>query len=116
VSSPASPFFPFKWRTFYSSFLLNKQVQNIVWSFIFRIGAIGSNFFLVPLIINQLSELEYGILVTLMSITTWFTFIDFGLANGLKNKISESTASGNILNVKKYISTAYYTLFKVLLF
>jgi O-antigen/teichoic acid export membrane protein len=53
-------------------------------------------------------------LVTVISITTWFSFIDFGLANGLKNKISEGLANNNITDVKKYVSTAYFTLFVVL--
>jgi O-antigen/teichoic acid export membrane protein len=90
----------------------NRQVKNIFFSLLYRSGAIASNFLIVPLIINQFSETEYGILVTVLSITTWFTFIDFGLANGLKNKISESLAKGEEGRVRKYVSTAYGTLFK----
>ncbi len=83
---------------------------------LYRCGAIASNFLIVPLLINQFSETDYGILVTIISITTWFSFIDFGLANGLKNKISEGLANGDELKVRKYISTAYGTLLKVIVF
>ncbi len=97
------------------SLLANRQLKNIFFSLLYRSGAIASNFLIVPLLINQFSEAEYGVLVTIISITTWFSFIDFGLANGLKNKISESLATGDEDNVRKYISTAYGTLFKVVI-
>jgi O-antigen/teichoic acid export membrane protein len=96
------------------SILLNPQIKNILFGLFFRFCAIACSFFIVPLLINQISAFQYGILITIISITTWFSFIDFGLANGLKNKISESLANNNKEDVKKYISTAYFTLFKVL--
>lgn len=95
------------------TFISNREFKNIVFSFGFRIGTILCNFLLVPLLINQLSTVEYGILITIISISTWFTFVDFGLANGLKNKISESLAKGDASSVKKYITAGYFALFKV---
>lgn len=93
----------------------NRQARNIFFSLLYRCGAIGSNLIIVPLLINQFSEADYGILVTVISITSWFSFIDFGLANGLKNKISENIANGEELKVRKYISTAYGTMLKVVI-
>ncbi|MGI8637485.1 MAG: lipopolysaccharide biosynthesis protein [Segetibacter sp.] len=91
----------------------NREFKNISFSLVFRLGAIICNFFIVPLLIKQLSTTEYGILATIISISTWFTFVDFGLANGLKNKISESLAKGEFTNVRKYITAGYSALFQV---
>ncbi len=92
----------------------NRQVQNISYSLVYRSIAIVCNYLIVPLLINQISAFGYGILVTIISITTWFSFIDLGLSNGLKNKISESLANNNIADARRYITTAYVTLLKVL--
>ena len=91
----------------------NRQAKNIAFSLLFRIAAIASNFIVVPLLVHHFSEAKYGILVTIISISSWFSYIDFGLANGLKNKISESLAEGDLVKVKKYVSTAYVSLVKV---
>lgn len=104
--------FKYSKEQFYS-FINNREFKNIYLSFIFRLGAILCNFLIVPLLIDQLSTTEYGILITIISISTWFTFVDFGLANGLKNKISECLAIGDITNVRKYITSGYYSLLKV---
>ncbi len=93
--------------------IYNREFRNIFLSFVFRVGAILCNFLIVPLLINQLSPIEYGILITIISISTWFTFVDFGLGNGLKNKISECLAQGEVVNVRKYITAGYYSLLKV---
>ncbi len=99
----------------FQQLIVNRQVKNIFFSLVFRVGALLSNFLIVPLLLSRFSNLEYGIVVTILSISTWFTFIDFGLANGLKNKISESLANNDHVNVRKYISTAYLTLLKVVI-
>jgi O-antigen/teichoic acid export membrane protein len=90
-----------------------REFGNIFYSFAFRIGAILCNFLIVPLLIDQINTVEYGVLITIISISTWFTFVDFGLANGLKNKISESLAKGELANVRKYIVAGYFALLKV---
>lgn len=90
-----------------------KQVKG---SFIFKFLAIFSSFLLIPLIIKYLGMEQYGIWSTLLSIASWIILFDVGIANGLRNKISESLAEENKLKTKHYISTAYIILGIISLF
>ena len=83
------------------------QFYNIVLSFIFKSGAILCNFLLVPLTIDFLNISSYGIWITISSMVAWISFLDGGLANGLKNKLSESLAKKEFILAQTYISTAY---------
>lgn len=81
--------------------------HQIKLSFLFRFMAILTNFFLVRLVFNYFDLEHYGIWMTIMSVLSWFTFFDFGLGNGMKNKVSESLSIGYDIDAKKYISTTY---------
>ena len=65
---------------------------------------------LVPLTLNVINETEYGIWLTVSSITTWFIALDFGLGNGLRNKLAEAFAKKDTLLAKRYVSAAYFYL------
>lgn len=58
--------------------------------------------------INYLGTVKYGIWSTLLSIVLWVLMFDFGVANGLRNKISESLAKNNPAEAREYISTTYF--------
>ncbi len=45
--------------------------------------------------------------MTLSSLVGWSVFFDFGLANGMRNKIASARAKGNDQLARIYISTAY---------
>jgi O-antigen/teichoic acid export membrane protein len=62
---------------------------------------------LVPLSLKYLGTLQYGIWATLSSIVFWLSYLDFGIGNGLRNKVSESLACGDTEKARRYISTAY---------
>ena len=64
----------------------------------------------VPLLLNYLTQEKYGIWITLTSILGWFSFFDIGLGNGLRNKLTEALAKGNLSLGRKYISTTYAIL------
>jgi len=81
--------------------------KNIGFSLLFKGGSIAINFLLVPLLIAYLDTEKYGIWLLLTSITTWASFCDFGLGNGLKNKLSEALANNDFQKAKTYISTTY---------
>ncbi|MBK3333199.1 polysaccharide biosynthesis protein [Persephonella atlantica] len=81
-----------------------KQVQN---SFVLKILAIGCNFMSIPIMIKYLGTELYGVWSTLLSITSWIVLMDFGIGNGLKNKIVESLALNSKTLARKYISTSY---------
>jgi O-antigen/teichoic acid export membrane protein len=84
-----------------------KAKKNIIILFFLN----GFNFLfmllLVPLTINYLGTVQYGIWLTLSSILTWFSYMDFGIGNGLRNKLAEALASGHKELGKTYVSTAY---------
>lgn len=85
-------------------------IKQLKGSFIFKGLAIFASFLLIPLIIKYLGIEQYGIWSTLLSIASWIILFDIGIANGLRNKISESLAEENKLKTKHYISTAYIIL------
>jgi len=62
---------------------------------------------LVPVSLRCLSSSEYGIWLTLTSITAWFVSLDFGIGNGLRNKLAEALVAEDLETGKIYTSTAY---------
>lgn len=65
------------------------------------------SFLYVPLLYDALDTTVYGIWLTLTSLVSWVAMFDIGLGNGLRNKLAESLALGDIDLAKKYVSTAY---------
>lgn len=62
---------------------------------------------IVPVTLNYLGKIEYGIWLTLASILSWLINLDFGLGNGLRNKLAEALALNDIKLARIYVSTAY---------
>jgi O-antigen/teichoic acid export membrane protein len=62
---------------------------------------------LVPVSIAYLGNVEYGIWLTLASILSWLINLDFGIGNGLRNKLAESLALNDLKLARIYVSTAY---------
>lgn len=80
---------------------------NIFYSFFLKFGVAASGIMLVPINLNYLETQDYGVWLTLSSITTWFYFFDIGLANGFRNKFTQAVAIENHLLARKYLSTTY---------
>jgi O-antigen/teichoic acid export membrane protein len=87
-----------------------KAKKNILASILIKGISILTSFILVPLTINYLTPVNYGIWLTLYSIISWFGLLDIGLGNGLRNKFAESIASGDKNAARIYLSTAYAIL------
>ena len=87
-----------------------KAKKNILASVIIKGISILTSFLLVPLTINYLTPVNYGIWLTLYSIISWFGLLDIGLGNGLRNKFAESIANGDKAMARTYLSTAYVML------
>ena len=68
----------------------------------------------VPLLLHSMSSVNYGIWLTLTSIVSWVAMCDIGLGNGLRNKLAEAIAVKDLLLGRKYISTAYVSLFTLM--
>ena len=84
-----------------------KAKKNIIILFLLNGVNFVATFLLVPLTINYLGPVEYGIWLTISSVLTWLSFMDFGIGNGLRNKLAETLASGSYSTAKSYVSTAY---------
>lgn len=81
-----------------------RQVKGSV---IFKALAVGASFFAIPLMIQYLGNEQYGVWSTLLSIMSWAVFFDFGIGNGLRNKLAESLAKNELAEAAGYISSGY---------
>jgi O-antigen/teichoic acid export membrane protein len=84
-----------------------KAVKNIVLLLAVNLINFASTLILVPLTLKYLGPVQYGIWLTISSVLTWFSFLDFGIGNGLRNKLSEALAENALAKAKTFISTAY---------
>lgn len=91
-----------------------KAKKNIILLFIINTFNLAAIMALVPVSIEYLGRTEYGIWLTLHSILMWLVNLDFGLGNGLRNKLAEAFAHSNINLARTYVSTAY-AIFSVIL-
>jgi len=87
-----------------------KTKKNIFTSLLIKCVSIVISFLLIPLALDYLNPVKYGIWITLTSVIGWFTFFDIGLGNGLRNKLAEALAKGNKVMARTYISTSYAIL------
>lgn len=85
----------------------DKAKTNIVLLFIIHTFNLGLTLLLVPVTLHCLNPTEYGLWLTLTSITAWFISLDFGLGNGLRNKLAEALARNDLPLAKNYVSTTY---------
>ena len=79
--------------------------------FAMRILSMGISFLFVPFYLSKIETNEYGIMIALMSVTGWINSIDVGFGNGIRNKLTELNSSGNLGEVKTYVSSAYFGVF-----
>jgi len=87
-----------------------KTKKNILTSIALKSVSICISFMLIPLALNYLNPIKYGIWLTLTSVIGWFAFFDIGLGNGLRNKLAEAFAKNDTELARTYISTSYVIL------
>lgn len=54
-----------------------------------------------PIMLHHVDRADYGVLLTLTSIVGWVGYMDIGLGNGLRNKLSEFLAKSDFCSAKK---------------
>lgn len=81
--------------------------KNINLSFVFRLSGILVSYLLVSVTLTYLDQERYGIWVTLTSVLSWMEYLDFGLGNGLRNRLAESITEGKKDKTRALISTGY---------
>ena len=84
--------------------------KNVSLGVLFKILNIGIAFFTIPFLLKYLDTEQYGLWVTIFSIVNVIIYIDGGIANGLKTKLSEALSRKDLKLAREYISTAYYAI------
>ena len=90
--------------------LTKKIYKNIFRSILVKGGSIAVGMLLVPLTINYINPIQYGIWLTISSVVSWLSISDAGLSNGLRNKLSQALAVNEIEKARIYVSTTYVAL------
>ena len=62
------------------------------------------------------NEMALGLWFTILSVLNWMLTFDFGIGNGLRNKLTESLAKQDYVDSKKYISSAYIAITGLVVF
>ena len=84
--------------------------KNVFFSFLNKGISIIISFLLVTMTIKYVDKEQYGIWLAISSVVSWISFLDFGLAHGLRNKFAEAKSLGNTQLAQKYVSTTYFVL------
>lgn len=87
-----------------------ESVINIILSFGAKGISIITQLLIVPMTINYVNPTQYGIWLTLSSIIAWIGFFDLGFGNGMRNKVAEAKAKGDVELAKRYVSTTYFAI------
>jgi len=90
-------------------------IKQIGFSSVYKVFSILITFFLVPLSISYLGSERYGVWLTIFSFIGWFNIFDFGIGNGLRNKLTIALSLNNMKLAKAYVSTAYFGMFFIVL-
>ncbi len=85
-------------------------LKQIKASLFFRLLSILISFALVKYMLEYLGVEQYGIWSVILSFMTWILFFDLGIANGVKNKVSQCLAKENHEEANEFISTGYIIL------
>lgn len=93
------------------SLLRSRKVNvNVVAMVLIRGFSMFISLLYVPLLLNTLNSVTYGIWLTLTSLISWISLFDVGLGHGLRNKLSEALAKKDYNLGKELISTAYVVI------
>src|SRR5690554_2533443 len=88
--------------------------KNILYAFLIKVGSLFISFFSMPIYIRFFNDdATLGIWFTILSLLSCFLSFDFGLGNGLQNKLVIAIERKNSNDIKEYISSGYITLFIV---
>ena len=85
-------------------------IKNVSLGVLYKILNMGIVFTTIPLLLNYLEKEEYGIWVTIFSLINIVFFVDAGIGNGLKTKLSEAISLKDFKLARQYISTAYISI------
>lgn len=85
-------------------------LKNVFFSVLIKGGSIVVGLLLMPLTIDYISPVQYGIWLTISSLISWMSFFDVGMGNGLRNRLTSALAVNDYAQARKLVSTTYATL------
>ena len=91
-----------------------KIFYNVSATIILKFINMFISFLMVPITLDYLDKVRYGLWAALSSVLSWFFIFDIGIGNGLRNKYIELKAKDKISEARSYVSTAY-ALFGILI-
>jgi len=92
-------------------------IKNVSGAFIIKGLSLLISIISLPLYIKYFNnDIVLGLWFTLLSLLTWILTFDFGIGNGLRNKLVEAINKNNSGLVKTYISSSYMFLGIIVLF
>ena len=68
------------------------------------------NFALVPILLSFLGKPNYGVWITVFSISSWVLTFDLGIGQGLRNKLTEALTENNTKMASRVISSAFISV------
>ncbi|GGK30646.1 O-antigen export protein [Yeosuana aromativorans] len=83
------------------------QKKNILLGLTFKSLGMILNFLLIPFLITFLGKIEYGVWITVFSVTNWIFTFDIGIGHGLRNKLTEAISLNDIIKANKIVCTSY---------
>lgn len=85
--------------------------KNALSAFIIKGLALILSLFTMPAYIRFFeNQSVLGVWYTILSVLTWILSFDFGIGNGLRNKLAASLTTGEIEISRSYISSAYFVV------
>src|SRR4051812_28196968 len=84
--------------------------KDLLGVFVFKGFSMILNYVIIALILNIIDPNEYGVWLTISSVVSWLSFMDFGLANGLKNKLVKLFLHKKYKLIRVYISASIFTM------
>ena len=85
--------------------------KNTISAFIIKGGALFISLFTMPAFMRYFDNQKIlGVWFTVLSVLIWILSFDLGIGNGLRNKLVKAIMDNNKLDIKKYISSAYFII------
>ncbi|RDY27439.1 hypothetical protein CHL78_009500 [Romboutsia weinsteinii] len=85
----------------------NSYIINTIFNYIYKILSMAITYITIPLTLSYLDNERYGIWQTILTIISWASLSNFGIGNGLRNKVTESLTEKKYEKLKSYITSAY---------
>ena len=86
-------------------------IINIFSAFVIKGGALIISLLLTPAYIKFFNdEVALGLWFTINSVLAWILNLDFGIGNGLRNHLTKTYTEGNVVESRKYLSSAYISI------